>query len=473
MNIIRTTKDKKLFRPYLELDGKLASWNNWFVCLCCLYGIKIPKKYAPLVMQCTGRSIESMPIAGFKTALLLVGRRGGKSKISGLVAAFESCLSGREKFLSVGEKGLVTVVSPSRFQSGIIKSYIRAALSSPMLDQEVVKREGDGYLLSNGILVQVLVGDFRLVRGFTQICVICDEICYMHLAEEGKIRSDTELISAVRPALITTGGKCIAVSTKYQRKGWAFKTWKKNFKNENGKILVWDAPSMLMNPTLDQSVIDEAMQEDRASALAEFGGQWRENIANWLPREVIEAVVKRGRLELLPRTGEKYRGFVDVSGGRQESSSLAIAHRDNGKVILDYTKEYRSPHSPNSAISDMSEKLKRFKIRQVVADNYAAEFVVDAFQTHGISCTKSKLSKSNLYLELLPAICSESVELLDNEILINQLSNLVRKTRSGGKDSVDHCTGAKDDVANAAAGVCVVASGRKRRVGGVFRRHKN
>lgn len=110
MNIIRTTKDKKLFRPYLELDGKLGTWNNWFVCLCCLYGIKIPNKYADLVKTCTGRSIKSMPKEGFKTALLLVGRRGGKSKISGLIAAFEACLSGREKHLSVGEKGLVTVV---------------------------------------------------------------------------------------------------------------------------------------------------------------------------------------------------------------------------------------------------------------------------------------------------------------------------------------------------------------------------
>ncbi len=462
MNIIRTVKDVQLFKPYLELDGKLGSWNRWLVVLCLLYGIRVPKKYEALVKQCTGRTIKSMPKEGFKTALLLVGRRGGKSKISGLVAAFESCLSGREKFLSVGEKGLVTVVSPSRFQSSIIKSYIRAALSSPLLDAEVVKKEGDGYLLSNGILIQVLVGDFRLVRGFTQICVVCDEICYMHLAEEGKIRSDTELIAAVRPALITTGGKCIAVSTKYMRKGWAFKTWKKNYANENGKILVWDAPSKLMNPTLPQSVIDEAMEEDRASALAEFGGQWRENVASWLTREIIETCVKRGRVELLPRSGISYRGFVDVSGGRQESSAVAIGHRnkDNGNAVLDYVKEYKSPHSPNSVITDMSEKLKRFKLRRVTADNYAAEFVVDSFSANGISCSKAKLSKSQIFLELLPQVCSQSVELLDNETLINQLSNLVRKTHSGGRDSVDHATGAMDDVANAVAGVCVATSGK-------------
>ena len=108
----------------------------------------------------------------------------------------------------------------------------------------------------------------------------------------------------------------------------------------------------------------------------------------------------------------------------------------------------------------MSEKLKRFRLRRVTADNFAANFVVDAFQSNGISCTKSKLSKSQLYLELLPQICSQSVELLDNEILVNQLSNLVRKTHSGGRDSVDHATGAMDDVANATAGVCVANSGK-------------
>jgi hypothetical protein len=38
-----------------------------------------------------------------------------------------------------------------------------------------------------------------------------------------------------------------------------------------------------------------------------------------------------------------------------------------------------------------------------------------------------------------------------------QLVGLERRTARGGKDSIDHCPGAHDDVANAAAGAIVTA----------------
>jgi hypothetical protein len=47
---------------------------------------------------------------------------------------------------------------------------------------------------------------------------------------------------------------------------------------------------------------------------------------------------------------------------------------------------------------------------------------------------------------------------LDNARLVGQLANLERRTTRGGKDSVDHSPGAKDDVANAVAGVIAVGA---------------
>lgn len=461
MNILNAIRDENLFRPFLaDENDSIKTWANWMVALRCLYGLPIKEKHSELVKHCTGRSIESMPKEGFRNALFLVGRRGGKSKIAGLISAYESLFSGREKHLSVGETGLATVVSPSRLQSQIIKGYNRAALSSPLLEQEVDRPQGDGFLLKNGVLSQVLTADFRTVRGFTQISVIADEICYLHLADEGKIRSDTELVAAIRPALITTGGRFIGISTKYSERGWAYKTWKRNFGNDAGRTLVWDSPSKLMNPTLDQQIIDDALLEDPAAARSEFLGEWREDIQAWLPREIIEICVRKSRFELIPRTDIQYRAFVDVSGGRNDDSAIAIGHQseNDGKVIVDFIKRYKAPHNPYEVIRQMAEVLRKFKIRQVVGDNYSAEFVASAFKSNGFFYEKSKLSKSQLYLELLPSICSQNIELLDDEISINQLSNLERRTRSGGKDSVDHPQGGHDDSANVIAGVNFVAS---------------
>jgi hypothetical protein len=42
--------------------------------------------------------------------------------------------------------------------------------------------------------------------------------------------------------------------------------------------------------------------------------------------------------------------------------------------------------------------------------------------------------------------------------MIGQLAGLERRTTRGGKDSIDHSPGAKDDVANAVAGAIAVGA---------------
>lgn len=319
MNIIEAIRHEELFKPYLAVDGKLSSWNHWKLCLDCLYGRPVKPKYQSLITRCTGRTIAQLPKEGFRTALLLVGRRGGKSKIAGLIAAYEAVLSGREKKLSKGEMGLVSVVSISKLQAGIVKQYIRAALSSPSLEDEIIQEDAWGFRLRNGVRIQVLVGDFRSVRGFTQICVVVDEVCWLGTNEESVVKNDRELITAIRPSLLTTKGKLVCISTKYSKKGWAFSTWKKGFANDNGRTLVFDADTRTMNPTVSEQDIADAIAEDPVRGRSEFLNLWREDICAYLPLEVIESVVVSGRYELLPKSGIRYSAFVDVSGAGRKT----------------------------------------------------------------------------------------------------------------------------------------------------------
>jgi hypothetical protein len=64
-----------------------------------------------------------------------------------------------------------------------------------------------------------------------------------------------------------------------------------------------------------------------------------------------------------------------------------------------------------------------------------------------------------LYKELLPLITSARVALLDHPRLKAQLVGLERRTARGGKDSIDHVPGGRDDVANVAAGALTAISG--------------
>ena len=177
-----------------------------------------------------------------------------------------------------------------------------------------------------------------------------------------------------------------------------------------------------------------------------------------MPREVVEQLVVRNRQELLPNEDNHYFAFADVSGGRGDASALAIAHKSGKKVVLDFCQQYKSPHNPHQVIASICEELRRFSIRKITGDAYGAEFSASSFAANGVTYLKCDRNKSALYLELLPLMMSHQVEFLDNPTLVHQLTNLERRTRSGGRDVIDHQRASHDDLSNAVAGVVVVTA---------------
>lgn len=188
MNIIEAVQDENLFRRFLDTQGNLSTWESWLTAMKVLYGLPVKDKTGKkLIRACTGRDPRKLPKEGFSTALFLVGRRSGKSRIAALTAAYEAALSGREKRLAPGEIGIVATVSPTRFQSRIVRKYIRAAFAStPILQGEIVDESKETFTLRNGVEIHSLVADYRSVRGFSLLSVCVDEVCFLHLAEEGK-----------------------------------------------------------------------------------------------------------------------------------------------------------------------------------------------------------------------------------------------------------------------------------------------
>ena len=473
MNILQAVQDRNLFRKYVS-DKSLKSYVNWLSFLKTLYGITPTEREHQVISDCTGR--DTFPQEGFTEALVLCGRRSGKSKMIALVGAYEAVLSGREKNLSAGEIPMVAILSPTRFQSRIIYTYLKGCLeSTPMLRAEIAEDRQGGFVLKNGVEIAVITGDPRTCRGFSVIAAIVDEIAFFGLSEESKVCSDTELIRSLRPSLGTTGGRLLCVGSPYAARGYAFTLWKKHWGNPTGRVLVWNAFSRVMNPTLPQSVIDAAMEDDPVAARVEYvtvPGAFREDVADLLPRDLVEALVVPGRKELPPQADINYSAFADVSGGRVDDAALAIGHKEGDTVIVDHLERHKSPHNPYEVVAKMVTTLRRYNVKKVAGDAYSAAWVKESFASHGIQYehswksqwnegtsakNKVKKPKSELYLGLVPRMTSGQIELLDDETLISQLASLQRRSRSGGRDSVDHPPGGHDDSANAVAGLADVA----------------
>jgi hypothetical protein len=246
----------------------------------------------------------------------------------------------------------------------------------------------------------------------------------------------------------------LCASSPYARRGALWDAHRRHFGKDGDPILVWHADTRTMNPTVSQRVIDEATERDPAWAAAEYGAQFRSDVQSLLSREAVEACVSLGVRERAPLSGLRYSAFVDPSGGSADSMTVAVAHREKGgDTILDAIRERRPPFSPEAVVADFAGLLKSYRITKIASDRYAGEWPRERLRDHGITYDPADKPKSDLYRDLLPAINSRTVDLLDSDRLLNQLVGLERRTARGGRDSIDHAPGGHDDLANAVAGV--------------------
>ena len=70
------------------------------------------------------------------------------------------------------------------------------------------------------------------------------------------------------------GSLLIALSSPYERRGVLFENYQQHFKRDADPILVWQASTREMNPTIDPRRIENEYANDAAAASAEYGGEF-------------------------------------------------------------------------------------------------------------------------------------------------------------------------------------------------------
>ena len=451
LTVLDAMKDPTLFAAWF----KGQSWDPWQAFLSALFGLPMDAGSLVSFQRHTGR--QTPPESPAKEAWLVVGRRGGKSLIAALVAVFLACFRDYRRVLAPGERGVVMTIAADRRQARVVFGYITGFLeATPMLAKLVQSKTKESVELSNRITLEVHTASFRTVRGYTVVAAICDEIAYW--PNENSADPDTEILNGLRPGMLTVPDSLLlCISSPYARRGALWQAWRDHYGKDRDPVLVWQSDTRSMNGTVDPKIIEAAYEQDEAAASAEYGAEFRSDVEGFVRQEVIEAAVVPGRYELPPVSSLRYHAFADPSGGSSDSFTLAIAHSEDGKAVLDCIREKKPPFSPASVTVEFSELLKSYGLREVTGDFYGGLWPTEEFQKNGITYQRSEQTKSEIYLELLPLLNSSRVELLENKRLGSQLAGLERKTSRAGKDSVDHPPSGHDDTINSAAGALVLA----------------
>jgi hypothetical protein len=207
------------------------------------------------------------------------------------------------------------------------------------------------------------------------VAALCDE-CAFWVTDETGANPDTEVIRSIRPALASIRGSMLLVaSSPYAERGALWTAYRKHHGKDDSPVLTWQAATRVMNASIPQSVIDEAMESDPASAIAEYGAQFRSDISAFIERAIIERAVDRGTASRPPAPGLVYSCFLDAASGvggvDGDRFAACWGHREGETIVIDHTYVRRPPfdarrrlrRSLRSAGNTMSARSARIGIR--------------------------------------------------------------------------------------------------------------
>ena len=163
-----------------------------------------------LVMARCGLEPDAYQAAVMRSAaprmMLLCTRQAGKSTVSAAAALHQALMQ---------PSSLVLLLSPSLRQSQElfrkVLTFVSALGDVPVGSESALRLE-----LKNGSRVVSLPGTEETIRGYSGVALlIIDEAA----------RVPDELYVAVRPMLAVSGGRLVALSTPFGRRGWFHREW--------------------------------------------------------------------------------------------------------------------------------------------------------------------------------------------------------------------------------------------------------
>lgn len=394
-------------------------------------------------------------------ASFILGRRSGKSdKIASSIALFEACC--RKHKLSVGQTGVVMVVaSEKKRQAKIVFQYIEGKLKkSPILKKMIDNITQECITLNNGVEIQVYPCSIGKVRGVSLICFIADEVAHWKI--EGR-DVDVDVLDSVRPGLDFDYSKLIKISTPYMMRGEIWQDYKDFYGKANNDVIVFQGDTLLFNPTYSEKKLAKLKKRKPLTYRTEHEAFFRTDLSAMYDPAMIDKAVNFDRpLKISQVEGVDYKCYVDVAGGGgKDSYSICVGHLENEKAIIDMVRSRAPKFNPDEVTSQYCDLIKEYRVSKVIGDKFSGDWASNSFAKHDIGYERSEKTKSELYLEAESPFNTERVDIPDKELAVTQLKNLIRKTRSGGKDSVDTDSGQPEDEANVIAGVIWLLTGGK------------
>jgi len=447
------------------------------------------------------KKTNGVPNKKYKTLVLSIGRRGGKSTMSTIISCYEiykllRMRCPQEKY-GLKKTAVITVilVGTDRNQSELLfDDIVSYAIRSPYLGKYLVthlKKEiefATPFDMAKATATKKVKPTLKIkpvscnassIRGVSAIQGIMDEVAHMR-SSASKRASAEEVYKAIKPAVSTfDDGKMILISSPNGSTGFFHNFFTEQIARDDGSTLCIQAPTWEVNPG---RVSDDDFLTDYMVNKNTFYQEWEAKFEasvrayieqfNLFERVLYPVHEDPKSIGLLPARNKPTGGAARIhyylsidQGFKDDGTVVSIGHYDSlkDKIIVDFVKKYvpgderysltSGRLSFKKLVNDVIGLTKRFFVVKGFFDIHQGSTIEESFQDHGANnffqMNTSDSINSEVYSLLEKLYSEERIEIPGEDWLVKEFRDLEVKTKRGLGDNrkikVEAGSGSKDD----------------------------
>jgi hypothetical protein len=417
---------------------------------------------------------------------VIAGRRGSKSVLGAVVNSYELYKLLRDPNpqrtwgLIPGQPIGTANVATDETQALGLFGQLKALLENAPWFQKLRYRPLETLLdfPGRGLYSRSMHSNSASVRGNTLIAVNLDEFCFMNKTA-GKM-SDKAMWDALTPSVVTfkDSARIVITSSPFNKAG---KAWDLFYKAEEGEalhVIAFQFAAWEMNPTLtkEDPELASAYMLDPDAAEIEYGGQWADQVGQYIPAEAIDACgSKDRRMATHGERGVRYTLHIDLSK-RRDRCGLVICHydKDLGKVVVDRVEEFDPENGLEPLVDPIHHEIDHeavfayivrlyrqynFRFHWISFDQFNSAWLVQALRREFgdirgdwiDEITITDKANKEMFGNLRSLIVQGGIEYYRHLDLMKQLAQLGRTIKPSGSWKVEAPPGFHDDMADALA----------------------
>lgn len=433
----------------------------------------------------------------FHELVLVLGRRGTKSTLASCISNYELYKlikrGDPSKFFEFPPNTIISIlnVAPTDDQADTVFKMIQnMALKCPYLrDRSLhqtltyfdIQTDADKKLAGKprASLLSIAGGcSSNSLRGKNAIVVIMDEMAFF-IDKENSRFSGAEVYKALTPSMTDFGihGKVLCLSSPYGKFGRFYERYQESFE-EPDYTLMFKMYSSMANHRAPSEILRAAYRRDRTGFMCEYGGEFSDRVTAWVESETEfrkninnRSIVTKGQREV------QYFMGVDL-GFTNDGASIAIVHKENNKIVLDYADVWFGGESdvwnmsesiyhgctkyrgkPILKMADIVQEIRDlsrwFPIKAGIFDQAGGWGFQELLTSAGFNQIEMKHftdTINNDVYQLVKRLYGEQLlDLYEHPVLIPEMLSLEAEKRAKGKVCVEapNREGAHDDISDA------------------------